>query len=291
MKIVMWILFFVSIGAVVMTFVIDEIQQYRRHAYLSACGIAAFLFALHFNPFVEVQTGTLGIVKTWGEVDGEPLQPGLHVVIPFMQSVDHWNTRVMKQVTIAPAGSKDLQNVRAAVALNFRINPATIIKTYTTVGSTIGTTIIDPAVLEIVKGVTAKYTATELITKREEVRDLIREGVTRRITPYGLIVDEFSITDFSFSKSFSESIEAKQVAEQSALKAERDLQRIKVEAEQKVAQAQAEAQSLRLQKQEITDDLLRLRTIEMQTKAVEKWDGKLPTMTGGVVPFINLPTP
>ena len=69
----------------------------------------------------------------------------------------------------------------------------------------------------------------------------------------------------------------------------RDLERIKVEAEQKVAQAKAEAESLKLQKQEVTNELLRLREIENQRKAIEKWDGRLPaTMMGNSVPFVQV---
>jgi len=84
-------------------------------------------------------------------------------------------------------------------------------------------------------------------------------------------------------------IGGKQIAQQQALKAEQDLNRIKIEAEQKTVQAQAEAEALRLQKQEITEDLLELRRIEAQLKAIEKWDGKLPTYNGGdAIPFIDI---
>lgn len=77
-------------------------------------------------------------------------------------------------------------------------------------------------------------------------------------------------------------------SEQLKLKAERDLQRIEVEAKQKVASAQAEAQSLKLQKQEITPELIKLRETEAQRLAIEKWNGVLPTTAGGAIPFINI---
>ena len=72
------------------------------------------------------------------------------------------------------------------------------------------------------------------------------------------------------------------------LKAERDLQRIRVEAEQKVTQAKAEAEALAVQKQQVTAELIRLREIENQRKAIEKWDGRLPQVSGGATPFINV---
>ena len=77
-------------------------------------------------------------------------------------------------------------------------------------------------------------------------------------------------------------------AEQEKLKAERDLQRIEVEAKQKVASARAEAEALALQRQQITPDLLALRRIENEREAIRKWDGKLPNVTSGAVPFINV---
>jgi regulator of protease activity HflC (stomatin/prohibitin superfamily) len=108
------------------------------------------------------------------------------------------------------------------------------------------------------------------------------------LAPFGITVIELSITDFQFSPEFNKAIESKQTAEQLALKAKRDLDRIKVEAQQKIATAQAEAEALRIQRQVISAELIRLRQIEAQMKAIEKWDGKLPNVTGGTVPFIQV---
>jgi regulator of protease activity HflC (stomatin/prohibitin superfamily) len=108
------------------------------------------------------------------------------------------------------------------------------------------------------------------------------------LAKFGITVVELSITDFEFSQEFNKAIESKQTAEQHALRAKRDLERIKVEAQQKIASAQAEAESLRLQRQVISPELIKLRQIEAQMKAIEKWDGKLPNVTGGTVPFIQV---
>jgi len=102
------------------------------------------------------------------------------------------------------------------------------------------------------------------------------------------MVVELSITDFEFSPEFNRAIESKQTAEQLALKAKRDLDRIRVEAQQKIATAQAEAEALRLQRQAVSPELVRLREVEAQMKAIEKWDGHLPNVTGGAVPFISV---
>jgi regulator of protease activity HflC (stomatin/prohibitin superfamily) len=141
--------------------------------------------------------------------------------------------------------------------------------------------IIDPAVQEAVKAVTAQFTAEELITRRSEVKEQIRESLAKRLLVFNIIVDDFNIVDFSFSREFNAAIEAKQTAEQQALKAKRDLDRIKIEAEQKVTQARAEAEAQRLQRETITPTILQLR-------AIEKWDGKFPQVIGGAMPFIDL---
>ena len=141
--------------------------------------------------------------------------------------------------------------------------------------------IIDPAVQESVKAVTAQFTAEELITRRAEVSTQIKETLSERLRVHNILVDEFNIIDFSFSKVFNDAIEAKQTAEQSALKAQRDLDRIKIEAEQKITSARAEAEGQRLQRETITPTLLQLR-------AIEKWDGHLPQVTSGGTPFIDL---
>jgi regulator of protease activity HflC (stomatin/prohibitin superfamily) len=143
-------------------------------------------------------------------------------------------------------------------------------------------------VQEVVKAVTASYTAVELITQREKVRAEIKNHLKERLVGYNIVVDDFSIINFKFSQQFTQAIESKQTAEQFALKAQRDLERIKIEAEQKIAQAQAEAEALRLQKANITPELVKLRQIEASMKAIEKWDGHMPQVTSGTIPFIDV---
>ena len=114
---------------------------------------------------------------------------------------------------------------------------------------------IEPIVKEGFKASSARYTAEELISKRETLKNEVRDYLKNRMVPFGIMVVELSITDFEFSPEFNRAIESKQTAEQLALKAKRDLDRIKVEA---------------------------------QMKAIEKWDGHLPNVTGGAVPFISV---
>lgn len=260
----------------------------KRWLLWPAYAIAGLIVLYWLSPFVVVPAGHRGVVTTFGKVSEEVLGEGIHVRIPIVQRVHLLDVRVQKGEGQGEAASKDLQTVHTTAALNFHLDPRRVAITFRDIGGLpqVEERIILPATQEAVKSVTAKYTAEELISKRQEVREQIRSFLVERLGRHGVIVDEFSITNFQFSRSFNEAIEAKTTAEQLKLKAERDLERIRVEAEQKIAQAKAEAEALRIQKQEVTAELIRLREIETQRAAIEKWDGKLPQVTGGGVPFI-----
>ena len=252
--------------------------------------IVAILFLLSFaKPWVQVGAGQRGVVMNFGAVQEKVLDEGIHVRIPIMQEVVLVDVKVQKVETDAAAASSDLQDVTSRVALNFHIVPDKANVVYQRIGIHFKERIIDPAIQEVVKAVTAKYTAEELITKRPAVSEAMRMSLMERLLEYNIAVDTFSIVIFSFSKIFTEAIESKQTAEQLALKARRDLERIKIEAEQKITAAKAEAESLRLQRANISLDLIELRKVEANLRAIEKWDGVLPQVTGaGPVPFIGV---
>lgn len=245
------------------------------------------LLVLH--PWVQIGAGERGVVLNFGAVQKVVLDEGLHFRIPVMQRIARVDVKVQKAQTDAAAASSDLQDVSSTVAINYHIIPDKANIVYQTIGIQFKERIIDPAVQEVVKAVTAKYTAEELITKRPAVSDAMKLLLTERLLVHNISVDAFSIVGFSFSKIFMEAIESKQTAEQLALKAKRDLDRIKIEAEQKITAAKAEAESLRLQRANISSDLIELRKIEANLKAIDKWNGILPQVTGGgAVPFIGL---
>lgn len=242
-----------------------------------------------FRPWVQIGPGQRGIVLNFGAVQSQVMDEGLHVLIPVMQKVAIMDVKVQKVETDAAAASADLQDISTRVALNYHVIPDKANVVYQSIGIQFGERIIDPAIQEVVKAVTAKYTAEELITKRAIVGEAMRLALAERLVVNNIAVDAFSIMTFSFSKVFTEAIESKQTAEQLALKAKRDLDRIKIEAEQKITAARAEAESLRLQRANISTDLIELRKIEANMKAIEKWNGILPQVTGGgAIPLIGL---
>lgn len=251
-------------------------------------GVIIFIL-IFFRPWVQVGPGQRGIVLNFGAVQKQVMEEGLHLRIPVMQEVVLMDVKVQKAETDAAAASADLQDVTSRVALNYHIVPDQANIVYQKIGIQFKERIIDPAILEVVKAVTAKYTAEELITKRPAVSEAMRLALSDRLIVNNIAVDAFSIVIFSFSKIFTEAIESKQTAEQLALKAKRDLDRIKIEAEQKITAARAEAESLRLQRANISPDLIELRRIEANMKAIEKWNGILPQVTGGgAIPLIGL---
>lgn len=250
---------------------------------------AVLVGIIFFKPWVQIEAGERGVVMNFGAVQDEVLDEGLHLRIPIMQTIIPMDVKVQKATTDAAAASSNLQDVSSTVAINYHIVPDKANDVYQSIGIHFKERIIDPAVQEVVKAVTARYSAEELITKRSAVSDAMRKTLTERLMVHNIAVDAFSIVGFSFSKIFMEAIESKQTAEQLALKAQRDLERIKIEAEQKVTAAKAEAESLRLQRANISQDLIELRKVEANLKAIEKWNGILPQVTGGgAVPFIGV---
>ena len=261
----------------------DLAEAALARAKYIAIGVAVLVLA--WNSVQSIGAGERGVVfSQFGGVKEVTLGEGLQFKLPFIETIIPIDVKIQKAETNSTASSRDLQTISAVIAVNYHVVPAAASQVYQNVGLTYRARIIDPAVQESMKAVAAQFTAEELITRRSEVSNEIQEFLAGRLLVHNIAVDEFSIVDFGFSNQFNLAIEAKQTAEQNALKAERDLERVKIEAEQLVTQATAEAESQRLQRETISSNILQLR-------AIEKWDGKLPQVTGGgAIPFINLET-
>ena len=130
--------------------------------------------------------------------------------------------RVQKTDVKADAASKDLQSITTDLAVNWNVGPAKVNQVFQQVGDEeqIVTSILSPAISEVLKAATSKKTAEEIITKRTEVKTEIDNSLKKRLEPYGVIVRDISLINFGFSPEFSKAIEAKQIAEQEAKQAE-----------------------------------------------------------------------
>ena len=234
--------------------------------------------------FVQIGPGQRGVLMTFGAVHDGVLDPGLHLKLPFMQSVARMDVQVQNSQAQETAASLDLQNVSSTVATNWHILPADAEWVYQHIGSEsdlVGK-IIRPAISNSVKAVTAHYNAEALIIHRDAVRDEIQKQITSELQPYRIVVDSVNITDFHFSEEFAQAIERKQIAQQRALQARYELDQAKVLAQQRVVEAQAQSQAQQLLQQTLTPEII-------QQQAIAKWDGRLPAVVGdkGVLPMIG----
>jgi len=236
--------------------------------------IAVIVILLIFSSFTVIDAGHTGVVVGLGKVSDNVLNEGFHFKLPIITNIVKIDNRVLKTEVKSDSASKDLQSISSKVSVNYRVNTNSSAKIYKNVGNNFETVIVNPAIQECMKSVAAKYTAEELITKRAIVSSEMEKEISQKINPYGLNIEVFNIIDFDFSEEFSKAIEAKQTAQQQALKAEQDLARIKVEASQTVEKAKAESEAYQLKNQQLTDKVIMM-------EFVEKWDGKLPAVTSG----------
>jgi regulator of protease activity HflC (stomatin/prohibitin superfamily) len=251
--------------------------------------VLAGLFLLG-GVFGTVGAGQRGVLLRFGAVTGESKEEGLFYKIPFIEEVVLMSTQIQKYTAPATSSSKDLQVVSTEVTLNFQLAAVEVGEIYRTMRRDYQGRVIQPFIQEAVKSTTANYDAEQLITQRPLVKDELQVLMTERLAPLGIGVVELSITDFQFSPAFQDSIEAKVRAVQQALEAENALRRVEFESQQAITRATAEAEGLRLQKEQITVQLLELRRIEVQRTAVDKWNGVMPSVvtSGGPVPMLDV---
>lgn len=273
--------------------VITNIQHDRQVSFHFMRGtpfvlVAALVFVF-WTSFTTVDSGYRGVVLRFGAVTGRTLEPGPHFITPFVETVRPISVQVQVEKLAAQASSHDLQIVHTQVTLAYYQDPCCVTDIWAKLNDDALNRVVIPAIQEAIKAQTAQFDAEQLIAKRAIVRDGIEQYVRDRLTAHHIDVDAVSITDFNFSDEYNRAIEAKVTAQQNALKAENDLTRIKIEAEQKVAQAGAEAKALEVQKQQITPELIQLRAIEMMQ---QHWDGHLPEVfmsgQGGSLPMIDV---
>ena len=274
-------------------------------------GVGALLvLVLLWSSFVVVESGYVGVVRTLGAVEDDAFEEGFHMKIPLMQDVQQIDVRLRKSEQQATAASKDLQVVRARVAVQYSLIGTVMPKIFQNIGpraEVVDANVIDPAILESVKAITAQYTAEELVTRRAEVKVQIQQEIEgfigTTLQQKGVVgaihVANVAITDFEFSAEFNRAIEEKVQAEQEALKAENEKLRRVTQAEASAAErtlaADAEAYKLEVESKARAEairreaEALKDNPALIQLRIAEKWDGKLPQVSGGgVIPLLNI---
>lgn len=236
------------------------------------------------NCFTIVEAGHTGVVVTLGKVNEGVLQEGIHVKAPFVQNVVKIDNRITKLEVETEAFSKDLQTVTTTLAINYRVDTSKSYSIYKNIGADYETVLVTPAVNEVLKAITSKYTAEESVTNRALISDGLIEGLNEKLNNIGLYVTDVNIINFEFSEAFITAIEEKQVAQQKLLKSETDKQTaiINAEAQAETIRITAEAEA---KANDIISNSLTDRVIEYNK--VEKWNGELPKVTGNGGSFVN----
>ena len=234
----------------------------------------------------RVQPGARGIVLRFGAPTGTLENEGLYYVVPLAEKVVQMNVQV-NTITLdrAQGVSRDLEPVYADLAVTFHVEPDRAIDVYRSLRFDYSQRIVSPAVQDALKATIATYRAGEIVPRRRDVaRDLQRE-LTPRLQRFGLRLDAIATTRLNFAYRYAQAAQAKVVAVQRTLEAEQDLQRIRFESQQSVIRAESEVRALRLQRNIPVPELVRLRELELQRRAIDKWDGHLPQTTT-TLPFL-----
>jgi len=254
---------------------------------LSVVGFLLFLTLC--MSFKVIRTGEVGVFVRMGEVTQRVTTEGINFKVPWIEKIVIMNVKVQKSEAEVAAATKDLQDITAKFAINYQIEKSEARNLYSKVGLDYLEVLVNPVIQDAFKSATAKYTAEEIITKRNEVSDVVIKFLKEKLSPYGINIVDLNIVNVDFSAEFNKAIEAKQIAEQNAKRARLELETTKAEAEKKVTAAKAEAEAMRLQKSNASAKYVELQRIEAQKAAIEKWNGQLPTtMSGGAIPFLNI---
>ena len=248
-----------------------ELLTNKRNIKLLA--ITLLIIILLTSSVTTIKSGEVGVRIRFGKVVDKSTNEGINLKIPLIEKIQKMNVRVQKIEVETESSSKDLQEVEMKIAVNYRINRKEATGLYKNVGTNYSEIILEPAIEESIKAVTSRYTAEELITNRNEVSDKCMEELSNKVEKYGLIVNDFNITNFSFSEEFDKAIEEKQVAEQKVLTAKQELEKEKIEAEKKIVKAEAEKKANELKEASLTDNIIK-------EKFIEKWNGELPKVSG-----------
>ncbi len=261
--------------------------------------------AILFTMVRTVPAGYKGVLLNWGEalsVEGE----GFHWISPIGQDIALVNIQIQKAVATESTASSDLQEVTSTVAVNYRLDSNQVLTIYKDLRNDYEARVIAPNIQEALKASTAKYVATELITERESVKDSFLNILKSKLSAYGIDVLSVSVTDFQFSPSFTQAIEAKVTAEQNALAAQNKLKQIEYEAQQQVIQASANATALvtianananaTIISANATAQAVQIIQAQLTPEYIQYlyaigWDGKLPLYWSGnsITPFVMIP--
>jgi regulator of protease activity HflC (stomatin/prohibitin superfamily) len=255
--------------------------------------VALLLFTIASSSFVIINPGQAGVLSILGKAQDGPLLEGVHIKPPLISAVDVYDVTVQKFEVPAQSSTKDLQDLSARFAINFRLDPTEVVVVRRTQGTleNIVSKIIAPQTQESFKIAAARRTVEEAITKREDLKDDFDEALGMRLEKYGIIVLDTSVVDLEFSPEFAKAVEEKQIAEQRARRAVYVAQEAEQEAQAEINRAKGRAEAQRL-----LAETLKAQGGELvlQKEAIEAWrngGAQMPRVLvmgsdSGSVPFL-----
>jgi len=210
--------------------------------------IAALVILLTFNCFVIINPGQAGVLSILGKARDGALLEGIHFKLPFVSIVDVYDVTVQKFEVPAQSSTKDLQDLTARFAINFRLDPSQVVSIRRKQGTlqNLVATIIAPQTQESFKIAAALRTAEESITQRSQLKEDFDKALGERLAKYDVEVLDTSVIDLNFSREFAKAVEEKQVAEQQAQRAVYIAQQAEQEAQAEINRAQGKAEAQRL---------------------------------------------
>lgn len=254
--------------------------------------IAAIVLA---SSFVIINPGQAGVLSVLGRARNGVLLEGIHLKPPFISYVDVYDITVQKFEVPAESSTKDLQDLKARFAINFRLEPSRVVEIRRKQGSlsNIVSKIIAPQTQESFKVAAARRTVEEAITQRALLKEDFDDALTRRLEKYGINVLDTSVVDLTFSPEFARAVEEKQIAEQRARRAVYVAQEAEQEAQAEINRARGRAEAQRLLAETLKAPG---GSLVLQKEAIEAWKtggAQMPRVlvTGGKdsaggVPFI-----
>ena len=209
---------------------------------LLACviGVVLAILLTFFGCIASVDTGHVGVVKTFGKVEDYTFDSGFHLKAPW-NSVTQINNQVQKTTIELPCFSSDIQEVNTTYTVNYQIAKGNAQNLYRDIGVNYLDTVVNPTIQETVKTIIARYTAEDLIAKRAEVAVEIEALLTTNLAKYNIDVSSTAIENMDFTDSFTAAVEAKAVAAQQKLQAQIEQDRLTMEAQQAAERAKVEA--------------------------------------------------
>jgi prohibitin 1 len=267
----------------------NPIQKLSGTVKFLIVGAIALLIFLEFVPFI-IGAGERGVVTHFGAVDPVPLSEGIHFKVPFRDVIIPIDVKIQKFEVPAQGSTKDLQDLRAKFAVNFALQADRVAQIYQQQGDlrAIVDRIVAPQTQESFKTAAAQFTAEESIVKRPELKAQFDQILMSRLSKYGIEIYDTSVVDIEFSAEFAQAVERKQVAEQDAQRSVYIAQKAEQEAQARINQAKGEAEAQKLLQVSIDANILRKQELDNQRLAIDKWDGILPKVNSGAVPFLDV---